>query len=138
GSVVTVAQRLEAAAGPAEILVGEDTYRLARDAISVDPVGSLELKGKQGLVRAYRLLDVLPGALPHMRRLDSPLVGRSRELGLLRDAFAHIMDYRTCQLFTVLGPAGVGKSRLVAEALSEMEPQANVFSASCLPYGDGI
>jgi predicted ATPase/class 3 adenylate cyclase len=138
GSVVTVAQRLEAAAGPAEILVGEETYRLARDAISVDPVGPLELKGKQGLVRAYRLLDVVPGALPHVRRLNSPLVGRSRELGLLRDAFAHVMDYRTCQLFTILGPAGVGKSRLVAEALSEMGPQANVLTASCLPYGDGI
>jgi predicted ATPase/class 3 adenylate cyclase len=138
GSTVTVAQRLEAAAGPAEILIGEETYRLARDAISVEAVEPLELKGKQGRVRAYRLLDVVPGALPHVPRLDSPLVGRGRELELLRNAVAHIINDRTCQLFTVLGAAGVGKSRLVAEALTETEPRARMLSASCLPYGDGI
>ena len=138
GSAVTVAQRLEAMAAPAEILIAEETHRLARGAISVEPVDPLELKGKQGRVHAYRLVDVLPGAVAQVRRLDSPLVGRDRELALLRNAFAHIIDYRTCHLFTVLGAAGVGKSRLVAEALGELDPRAKVLSAGCLPYGDGI
>jgi class 3 adenylate cyclase/tetratricopeptide (TPR) repeat protein len=138
GSAVNVAQRLEAAAAPAEILIGEETYRLARDAVFAEPVAPLELKGKQGRVPAYRVLDVLPRAVSHMRWLDSPLVGRDRELALLRNAFVHVITHGTCHLFTVLGAAGVGKSRLVAEALSEIEPRGKVLSASCLPYGDGI
>lgn len=138
GDAVNVAQRLEAAADEGEILIGEMTHRLARDAIRVESVGPLALKGKSEPVGAYRLLEVLPGVLSHERRFDSPMVGRSRELQALADAFMRAAAECSCHLFTVLGAAGVGKSRLVREALAEVGDQASVLVGTCLPYGDGI
>jgi predicted ATPase/class 3 adenylate cyclase len=138
GDAVNAAERLQRAAPEGEILFGESTFRLARDAVRAEPVGPLRVKGKEVPVAAYRLLEVdtRPGAPP--RRFDSPMVGRTRELELLTNAFHRAFRERTCQLVTVLGPAGVGKSRLVAEVLSEVEGMATVLQGSCLPYGDGI
>ncbi len=138
GDAVNVAQRLEAAAAEGEILIGEPTYELARDAISAEAVEPLQLKGKLERVAAYRLIDLTPGALPHARRFDSPMVGRNGELALLKDAFDRSVRGRSCHLFTVLGSAGVGKSRLVREALRDIGDQADVLVAACLPYGEGI
>ena len=117
GDAVNVAQRLETAAPPGEILIGEETYRLSRQAVRVVAMEPLELKGKRDPVVAYRLLEVTPGTATPPRRLDSPMVGRERELSLLQDSFARSVSEASCHLFTILGPAGVGKSRLVAEAL---------------------
>jgi class 3 adenylate cyclase/tetratricopeptide (TPR) repeat protein len=138
GDALNVASRLEHAAGPGEILIGEQTLRLVRDAVSADPVAPLLLKGKADPYTAYRLLAVVPGAPASARRLDSPLVGRARELALLRQAFERAVAERSCHLFTVLGPAGVGKSRLVAELVRELERGATALSGRCLPYGEGI
>jgi len=138
GDAVNVAQRLETAAAPGEILIGEPTFQLARDAIRAEAVEPLVLKGKRDPVRAYRLLDVVPGAPAHARRLDSPMVGRERELAMLQGTFARLVPERSCHLFTVLGAAGVGKSRLVGEALRELADEAIVLSGACLPYGEGI
>src|SRR5579859_5825862 len=138
GDAVNVAQRLEAAADEGEILFGEMTHTLARDAVRAEPVGSLQLKGRSGPVAAYRLLGVMPGVASHRRRFDSPMIGRTRELQTLRDAFARAAAERSCHLFTVLGAAGVGKSRLVREALAEIGIRARVLVGSCLPYGEGI
>jgi hypothetical protein len=138
GDAVNVAARLEQAAPVGEVLLGETTYRLVRDAVTVAPVEPLTLKGKAGPVPAYRLLEVAPGALGHARRLDSPMVGRKREQALLLQAFERAVGDRSCQLFTVLGSAGVGKSRLVAEFLSNIREQATVLRGRCLPYGEGI
>ena len=138
GDAVNVAQRLEGAAAEGEILIGEPTYQLARDAIRAEVVEPLQLKGKLDRVRAYRLLDVTSAALPRARRFDSPMVGRDGELSLLEDAFARSVRERSCHLFTVLGSAGVGKSRLLWEALRNIGADAEVLSAACLPYGEGI
>ena len=138
GDAVNVAKRLEEEAPAGDILLGEPTYRLVRDAVEVEPVDSLELKGKEERVAAYRLLAVASGAEGRARRLDSPMVGREREQALLRQAFERARDDRACQLFTVLGAAGVGKSRLVAEFLSELGPEATVARGRCLSYGEGI
>src|SRR5262249_38999598 len=89
-------------------------------------------------VEAHRLLEVLPGVLSHTRRFDSPMVGRGRELQTLEDAFARAVAERSCHLFTVLGAAGVGKSRLVREALAGIGGRARVLVGTCLPYGEGI
>ena len=87
GDAVNVAKRLEEAAPPGEILLGEPTYRLVRDAVEVAEVEPLGLKGKAAPVAAYRLLS-LEGAVPgHARRLDSPMVGRERELAALEQAY---------------------------------------------------
>jgi len=134
GDAVNVAARLEKAAAPNTVLLGSETARLVRGAADVEPVPSLELKGKSEAVAAYRLLAVQEEATP--RRLDMPMVGRERELRALREAFVRAVHDRSCQLFTVLGAAGVGKSRLAAEFLTRVE--ALVLRGRCLSYGDGI
>src|SRR5205823_6240408 len=85
-----------------------------------------------------RLISVQAGADAHARRLDSPMVGRDRELRLLQGALGRARSERTCHLFTLLGPAGVGKSRLVQEFLERVAGAARVFRGRCLSYGDGI
>jgi predicted ATPase/class 3 adenylate cyclase len=138
GDAVVVAQRLEAAAGAGEILIGEPTHRLVRNAVLVEPVPQLDLKGKAEPVPAWRLLGVVSGAPAFARRLDSPLVGRQRELALLEQAFRRAVDERACHLFTVLGAAGVGKSRLVNELITALGEEARVLIGRCVPYGEGI
>jgi len=138
GDAVNVAARLEQSASPGEILIGAATQRLARDAIRVEPVESLPVRGRDEPVDAYRLIDVVPGAPPFQRRMDSPLVGRRRELTLLEEAFQRARETRSCHLFTILGVAGVGKSRLAAELLSACSSMSNVLTGRCLPYGEGI
>ncbi len=136
GDAVNLAARLEQAAQPGEILIGEATLRLARDAVEVEPVEPLALKGKAEPVRAYRLLSV-SGDLGSARHLARPMVGRETELRRLADAFGQASSGRSCQLFTILGTAGVGKSRLVAEFLGSLDG-ALVVRGRCLPYGEGI
>ena len=138
GDTVNTAARLEQAAQPGEILIGEETFRLTRDAIEVEPVDPLALKGKADAVDAYRLVDVRAGALGHERRMDSPMVGRERPLRMLRDALEGALADRSCYLFTVLGPAGMGKSRLVREFLAGLTDGTMVLQGRCLSYGDGI
>jgi predicted ATPase/class 3 adenylate cyclase len=138
GDVVNVAARLEQAARPGEILMGEATYRLVRDAAVVERLESLTLKGKGEPVPALRLLEVKAGAPAFARHLDSPMVGRERERALLQHAFERCVGDRSCHLFTVLGAAGTGKSRLVEEFLSTVENEAVVLRGRCLPYGEGI
>jgi class 3 adenylate cyclase/tetratricopeptide (TPR) repeat protein len=138
GDAVNLAARLEQAAAPGEVLLGEQTWRLVRDAVQVEPVAPLALKGKQQPVPAFRLLSVTPGVPGHARRLDAPMVGRGRPLRLLQDAFEAAAADRACHLVTVLGTAGVGKSRLAAELLAEVGGRATVLQGRCLPYGEGI
>jgi class 3 adenylate cyclase len=135
GDAVNVAARLEQAAQPGEILIGEDTYRLVRDAVTVEAVAPLSLKGKGAAVAAVRLLDVAGVA---GRRLTSPMVGRDAELELLDQTLDGVSRDRTCQIVTVIGSAGVGKSRLVREFLSKRRDEATIVRGRCLPYGDGI
>ena len=78
------------------------------------------------------------GAPGHARRLDTPLVGRSAELARLQEALNEAVTERRCGLVTLLGAAGVGKSRLLAEFLASVSPHATVLAGRCLPYGEGI
>ena len=129
-----MAARLEQAAAPGEILLGPTTHRMVRDAVFVEPVPLLQLKGKEAPMAALRLLEVVPGVPGHARRLDAPLVGRTQELRLLDWAWARSLRERTCHLFTILGPAGVGKSRLMAEAARSSTPPSS-SGASARPTG---
>jgi class 3 adenylate cyclase/tetratricopeptide (TPR) repeat protein len=138
GDAVNVAARLEQAAPPGEILLGVTTHALVRDAVEAEPVEPLTLKGKTEPVPAFRLVSVRPGAMGHARRLDSPMVGRERQRRLLDEAFDQVVADRICSLFTVLGAAGVGKSRLVNEFVADVGPAARVVYGRCLSYGDGI
>jgi class 3 adenylate cyclase/tetratricopeptide (TPR) repeat protein len=138
GDPVVVAKRLEEAATSGEILIGEATRRLVRDAALVEVADDVPAKGKPEPLVAWRLLAVITGAPPFARRLDAPFVGRERELALLRQAFERAASGASGYLFTVLGTAGVGKSRLVRELVGEAGDRATVLVGRCLPYGDGI
>ena len=138
GDAVNVAARLEQAAAPGEILVGAATHRLVRNAVVVEPVEKRLLKGKTEPTSAVRLLRVLEGVEPFARRPDSPMVGRDRQLDALRRSFEGVVADRACHLFTLLGTAGVGKSRLVEEFLKEVAGRAAVLRGRCLSYGQGI
>jgi class 3 adenylate cyclase/tetratricopeptide (TPR) repeat protein len=138
GETVVVAQRIESAARPSEVLVADSTYQLASGAALVEPVDPVPAKGMAQPVPAWRLIGVQPDQPAVARRLDTPLVGRREELEQLRAAFDEVVAERRCRLVAVLGPAGIGKSRLAREFLIEVEQQAAIRIGRCPPYGDGI
>jgi class 3 adenylate cyclase len=133
GDEVNVAARFEQTAAPGEVLIGEATYALVRGAVEAEPMEPLALKGKSEPVSAYRLLSVLEAP---ERSHASRFVGREAELAQIVAAWERVQAQTRCELVTVVGDAGVGKSRLVAEALAAIE--ARVFRGRCLPYGEGI
>jgi class 3 adenylate cyclase len=138
GDAVNTAARLEGAAEPGQILIGDETYRLVRDSVRTEPIEPLSLKGKGDPVPAHRLLEVVSEFGQARRALTSTMVGRDRELDDLTRAFARAAEDRSCLLFTILGVAGEGKTRLVEEFLSAVGESANVVTGRCLPYGEGI
>jgi class 3 adenylate cyclase/tetratricopeptide (TPR) repeat protein len=138
GDPVNVAARLEQAAPSGDVLIGASTLALVRDAVVAEEVEPLELKGKRDPVAAYRLVSVDPSADAVARRLDAPLVGREREHARLSGDFELAVAERACHLFTLLGPAGVGKSRLVGEFIADVRDTADVLRARCLHYGEDI
>jgi class 3 adenylate cyclase/tetratricopeptide (TPR) repeat protein len=138
GDAVNVAARLEQMAQPGEVLLGDMTHRLVKDAVEVEPVRGLDLKGKAEPVPAFRLVAVRESGEGHARHLDSPMVGRERELDLMQRALERAVSERTAHLFSLLGAAGVGKSRLVLELLAGPGGDATVLRGRCLSYGEGI
>lgn len=137
GDAVNVAARLEQAAAPGEVLIGETTFALVKDAVSVEPVEPLELKGKSERVPAYRLTGITSGEAVR-RRQDLPVVGREAELTSLLDAYDRGPGESECVAVTVVGPAGLGKTRLVDEFVRRVGGRAAVVRGRCLSYGDGI
>ena len=136
GDAVNTAARLEQAAGAAEIILGALTYRLARDQVDVEAIEPLVLKGKAEPVPAYRLKAVLER--PTGGDDEGPFVGREAEMGRLSDALQEVDDGRGARLLTVVGDAGVGKSRLIREFAADASERARIVRGRCLPYGDGI
>jgi len=135
GDVVNVAARLEQAAGAGEILIGRDTFALVRGAVRAELLPPLELKGKPQPVTAYRLLQVMSGARGRARRSRSPMIGRDSELAFLQKMLREVTETATCHLITVIGEAGVGKSRLVSEFTDSAG--ATVLHGRCLSYQEG-
>ena len=138
GDTVNVAARLEQAAAPGEILLGEKTYRLVRDAVRAESVEPLALKGKAETVPAWRLCAVVEGAAPFARRFDTPFIGRGEELARLIGCFQRSLAEQAPVLVTVLGPAGIGKTRLATEFSARASEQGRVLTGRCLSYGEGI
>jgi class 3 adenylate cyclase/tetratricopeptide (TPR) repeat protein len=136
GDSVNVAARLEQAARPGEVLLGAVTYGLVGDTVRVEPVAPIQAKGKAGPLTAYRLLEVSArGALP--RPAASQFVGRSAESVLLESEFDAVAG-GGCRLVTVMGEAGVGKSRLVSELFERIGNRSRLARGTCLSYGEGI
>jgi class 3 adenylate cyclase/tetratricopeptide (TPR) repeat protein len=136
GDTVNVAARLEQNAPTMEILLGEKTYRLVKDAVEAEEVEPLELKGKSEPMPAYRLISVGHHEEGVARRLDAPMVGREDELEVLMGALARAKDTNSCHVVTVVAPAGTGKSRLLQEFVASSEVRA--LHGRCLSYGEGL
>ena len=132
GGPITLAAQLKDAASAGEILISESTQALAGRAARADPARPVS-----GSV-AWRLLELLPEPPPLARSLDTAMVGREAELMQLRQAFDRAASGQSLSFCTILGPAGIGKSRLVQEFCSDVADQATVLAGRCIPYGDGI
>jgi class 3 adenylate cyclase/DNA-binding winged helix-turn-helix (wHTH) protein len=137
GEAVNVAKRLEELAAPGEILIDDETHRLVRGCVRAEPAGGQTSRSGESLA-ALRLVEVRADAPARPIRQESPLVGRERERATLSGTFSAAVGDRTCHLVTVLGAAGVGKSRLVQEFMRGLGDQASVLRGRCLPYGEGI
>jgi class 3 adenylate cyclase/tetratricopeptide (TPR) repeat protein len=137
GDAVNTAARLEQAAGGGEIVLGDLTYRLAREQIEVEFMAPLTLKGKAEPVPAYRLVSVNTDRSA-ARASGTPFVGRETEMENLQRGLTDAIDNRRARLVAVVGDAGVGKSRLIREFATRAEEQARLIRGRCLPYGDGI
>jgi class 3 adenylate cyclase/tetratricopeptide (TPR) repeat protein len=137
GDAVNVAARLEQAAPPGEILLGELTYRLVRDTVAAGPVEPVSAKGKAEPVLAYRLVSIAPGTSAPARR-PGLFVGREDELTMLGRLFEQAISGRRCLLAPIVGEPGVGKSRLVHEVSAGLAGRATMLAGRCLSYGEGI
>ena len=138
GDAVNVAARLEQAAQPGEVLLGEATYRLVADAAVVEAAPAVEAKGKSQPLAAWRLLGLRPDVPAFARPIAAPFVGRGRELDELRLAFDTAVRESACSLATIAGPPGIGKSRLARELVRSLEKDARVVVGRCIAYGEGI
>ena len=137
GDPMNVAARLQAHAPKDQILIGAETHRLVSREVRTEPAGELELRGRTEPMRAYRVLGLDAG--PAVESLaERPLVGRGRELGLLTVAFERAAARGSCEFVSVLGDAGVGKSRLVDELAARYERRVTLLVGRCLSYGEGI
>jgi class 3 adenylate cyclase len=126
GAAVSLASQLEGHAPPGEVLIGEETLELVRDAVRAERVDG-----------AWRLEELVPGAPAYSRRLDAPLVGREEELERLLTAYHSARDEKHCRVVTVVGEAGIGKTRLMREFLARIGDEARVLVGRCVSYGEG-
>jgi predicted ATPase/class 3 adenylate cyclase len=156
GDAVNVASRLQAAASPDTILVGERTYLATRNVFEYRPIAPLNLKGKQEPVTAWVVVgerQPSTAIAQHPRGIEglqAPLVGRSLELTLMHATYARVQAERRPHLITILGAPGIGKSRLVRDFIQREEEAARcasndihmlaprVLQGHCPPYGEGI
>ena len=116
GDTVNLASRLQSAAEPGTVLVSGDTHKLIAHAFNCEPLGPIQVKGKTKPVPVFRIIAVKPVAakLRGLAGLDSPLVGRHGEMTALHEALERLRA-GVGGIVTIVGEAGIGKSRLVAE-----------------------
>ena len=134
GDVINTAARLQTAAPPGGLVVGAETYRATRRAIRYEELDAIDAKGKSEAVAAWRAIEasIEPAERP-LRR--TPLVGRDRELEVLRSVWARAFGERRPHLVTLVGPPGIGKSRLCREIQELVAANdARVLRGRCLPY----
>jgi class 3 adenylate cyclase len=138
GDAANVAARLQQQAAAGEILLGEATYRLVAHAVDAEALPAAPVAGRAAPVATFRLWGILPGAEALPRRLGTTMIGRTRELAELEEAFERAAAGASVRLATVVGEAGIGKSLLIREFLDRVRDRAIVLQGRCLPYGEGI
>ena len=143
GDLVNTASRLQGAAEPGSVVVGESTRRASEASIVYEDAGARSLKGKTEQVRLWRALRVVAGAHGSLRTtgLEAPFVGRDRELRLVKELFHASVEEGRAQLISITGIAGIGKSRLAWEFekyVDGLAGDAFWHRGRCLSYGDGV
>ena len=143
GDLVNTASRIQSAAEPGQVLVGEATRRATEASIAYEEVGEHELKGKAEAVQLWRALRVTAGRMGSLRSsgLEAPFVGRDRELRLVKELFHASAEEGKAQLVTITGIAGIGKSRLSWEFEKYIDGLADDqfwHRGRCLSYGEGV
>ena len=134
GDAMNTASRLQTAAEPGGVLIGEPTWRLVRNAIVAEQVEPLDAKGKAEPVQAWRVVAIAPVTT----RNTTPFIGRERPMRQLDEALTDAMDARASVLVTILAPPGVGKSRLAAAFAAEAGTRATVLIGQTPAYGEGV
>jgi class 3 adenylate cyclase/tetratricopeptide (TPR) repeat protein len=138
GDAVNVAARLQQAAQPGQVLVGERTRRATSRSVAYGAEQQLDAKGKSMAVAAWTAESVTVEAAPRgVAGLSAPLIARTDELAILTAVARRVVRERAPQLVTLLGAAGVGKSRLLAELVSRL-PDTTLLEGRCLPYGEDV
>jgi tetratricopeptide (TPR) repeat protein len=143
GDVVNTASRIQSAAEPGSVLVGEATRRATEQAIVYEDAGTFELKGKEGDAQLWKALRVVSGRAGTLKSqgLEAPFVGRDRELRQIKDLFHICADEGKAHLVSVTGIAGIGKSRLAWEFYKYFDGIAQIVywhRGRCLAYGEGV
>ena len=138
GDAFNVAARLQQNAAAGEVLLGGAIWRLVRGAVDAEPLEPLALKGKSGAVQAWRLTAVAEGGEAIARSPASPFVGREAELATLLDSLTRAREESGCRVVTVVGPAGMGKSRLARELATRVAEEATVAVGRCPSYGEEV
>jgi class 3 adenylate cyclase/tetratricopeptide (TPR) repeat protein len=134
GDAVNAAQRLQAAAAADEVLVGDETRRATERSIAYEPVGGVQVKDTEEPIPAYRALKVVASRTEGVP--EAPIIGRDGELGVLRGVWDRVTGERRAHLVTVLGPPGIGKTRLASEVVRLAETNGGtVVRGRSLPYG---
>ncbi len=138
GDVVNTASRLQSAAPAGRVIVGEATYRASRQTIAYEPFEPVDAKGKSEPVAAW--LAVEPAAAPAERPLTAtPLIGRRRELELMQSAWSRSVTESRPHVVTVIGPPGIGKSRLCREFSEQVATDnGRILRGRCLPYAEQV
>ena len=143
GDLVNTASRIQSAAEPGTVLVGETTKRATEAAVAYSTEGERELKGKAEPTPLWQALRVTAGRGGALKSvgLEPPFVGRDRELRLVKEIYHACADESRAQLVSVIGIAGIGKSRLGWEYFKYMDGlQEDVWwhRGRCLAYGEGV
>jgi len=143
GDMVNTASRIQSAAEPGQVYVGETTRRVTEASIAYEDAGARELKGKAEPVQLWRALRVVAGVAGALKSegLEAPFVGRDRELRVIKDLFHASVEERRAHLVSVVGIGGIGKSRLGWEFYKYMDGLADLYRwhrGRCLAYGEGV
>jgi class 3 adenylate cyclase/tetratricopeptide (TPR) repeat protein len=143
GDLVNTASRIQSVAAPGEVFVGEATRRATEASVAYEDAGVHELKGKAEPLPLWRALRVVAGRGGALKSvgLEPPFVGRDRELRLVKDLFHTSAEQRTAHLVSVVGIAGIGKSRLSWEFFKYIDGLSDTMywhRGRCLSYGEGV
>ena len=138
GDTFYVAARLQQMAQGGEILIGEQTHGFVDQAVRTESLGPTALKGRTARVSAWRAIELRPHDDAALPASSTPFVGRDAELDELRRLLAGVRETPTCQICTVVGSPGIGKSRLMRELRAVVDHETTAVLGRCVAYGQGV